>query len=107
MAQAAQAAGDVTAKRFEFSREKGSAASAVACFLRDMLTLRQGLEIVQSGKEKWPETPTVHPAVRPSPNQFAKGSGLLRKGFANSNSSPRNTLIRRPTQIFVDADAEK
>ena len=107
MAQAAQAAGDVTGKRFEFSKEKGSAASAVACFLRDMLTLRQGLEIMQSGKEKWPETPTVQPAVRPAPNQFAKGSGLLRKGFANSNSSPRNTLIRRPTQIFVDADAEK
>ena len=107
MAQAAQAAGEVTVKRFDISKEKGSAASAVACFLRDMLTLRQGLEIVQASKEKWPETPTVQPAVRPSPNQFARGSGLLRKGFATSNSSPRNTLIRRPTQIFVDADAEK
>ena len=43
MAQAAEAAGEAMARRFNTSREKGSAASAVACFLRDLDTLRQAL----------------------------------------------------------------
>ncbi len=102
MAKAAQTAGEVTARRFEFSKEKGSAASAVACFLRDMMTLRQGMEMMHSPLEDLPETPSVQSAVRPS--QFAAGTGLLRH---NGNSSPRKTLIRRPTQIFVDADTGK
>jgi hypothetical protein len=42
--------------------------------------------------------------VRPSLTQFAKGSSLSRKG--QSGSSSRNTLIRRPAPIFVDADTE-
>jgi hypothetical protein len=103
MSKAAQAAGEVTARRFEFSREKGSAASAVSCFLRDMMTLRQGLEIIQPSAEDAPETPTQQTAVRPS--QFAGGTGLLSR--ASAQSYPRNTLIRRPTQIFVDADKGK
>src|SRR6185437_12260456 len=37
LAQAAQTAGEANSRRFEFSKEKGSAASAVACFLRDMM----------------------------------------------------------------------
>jgi len=48
MAQAAQDAGEATVRRFENSKEKGSAASAVACFLRDMMTLRRGMEMMQS-----------------------------------------------------------
>jgi len=36
MAQAAQSAGEATSRRFNTSREKGSAASAVSCFMRDM-----------------------------------------------------------------------
>ena len=102
MAKAAQTAGEVTARRFEFSKEKGSAASAVACFLRDMMTLRQGIEMMHSPLENLPETPSVQSAVRPS--QFAAGTGLLRH---DANSLPRKTLIRRPTQIFVDADTGK
>jgi hypothetical protein len=102
MSRAAQTAGEVTARRFEFSKEKGSAASAVACFLRDMMTLRQGIEMMHSPLEDLPETPSVQSAVRPS--QFAAGTGLLRN---DGNSSPRRTLIRRPTQIFVDADTGK
>jgi hypothetical protein len=100
MAEAAQAAGEATARRFEASREKGSAASAVACFMRDMMTLRRGLDMLQQNQEHAHETPDVQPAVRP---RFGGNtSGALNGGF-----SPRNSLIRRPTQIFVDADAEK
>ena len=102
MARAAETAGEVTARRFEFSKEKGSAASAVACFLRDMMTLRQGMEMIHSPLENLPETPSVQSAVRPS--QFAAGTGLLRH---DGNSPPRKSLIRRPTQIFVDADTGK
>jgi len=99
MAQAAQTAGEITSRRYEFSKDKGSAASAVACFLRDMMTLRQGLEIIHPSRENLPETPSVQPAVRPSLTQ-----SLSRKGQPGSSS--RNTLIRRPAPIFVDADTE-
>src|SRR5579859_1598416 len=51
MARAAQAAGEAMARRFDNSKEKGSAASAVACFLRDMVTLRRGLEMMQSSTD--------------------------------------------------------
>jgi hypothetical protein len=40
---AAEAAGEAMARRFHNAREKGSAASSVACFLRDLDTLRQSL----------------------------------------------------------------
>jgi hypothetical protein len=102
MAQAAQVAGEATAHRFDFSKEKGSAASAVACFLRDMMTLRQGLDMVQPASDNTPETPTIQPAVQPSSTQFSDNSnGTLRNGFGGG--SPRNSLIRRPAPIFVDA----
>jgi hypothetical protein len=41
--RAAEAAGEAMARRFEYAHDKGSAASAVACFLRDLDTLRQRL----------------------------------------------------------------
>jgi len=105
MAKAAQTAGEVTARRFEYSAEKGSAATAVACFLRDMMTLRQGLDLMRSSAGDLPETPSVQSAVRPSSTRPGNGSGLLRQGVIKPSS--RNTLIRRPAQIFVDADTEK
>ena len=105
MAQAAQVAGEATSRRYDSSKEKGSAASAVACFLRDMMTLRRGLEMVQSPGGN-AETPTVQPAVQPSSVQFAKSSGPLKSGL-NGGGSQRSTFIRKPAQIFVDADAEK
>ncbi len=102
MAQAAQAAGEANARRFDSSRDKGSAASAVACFLRDMMTLRRGLEMLQSTIEQAPETSSMQ-SVSSSSTQFNANSGPLRNG-----SSPgRSTLIRRPAQIFVDADTDK
>jgi hypothetical protein len=105
MAQAAQAAGEATARRFDNSKEKGSAASAVACFLRDMVTLRRGLEMMQPSSDRSPETPTVQPAVQPSQRtKFAGNSGGLQNG--SGSASRRNSLIRRPSQIYVDADTE-
>ncbi len=106
MAKAAQVAGEATVRRYDYSKEKGSAASAVACFLRDMMTLRQGLEMMESSLGNAPETPTVQPVVQPSQAQFPGNTNTLRGGFGNS-SSARNSLIRRPSPIYVDADAEK
>lgn len=112
MAKAAQAAGEATARRYDTSKEKGSAASAVACFMRDMMTLRRGFEMVQVvDSERSPETPDGQPAVQPNTKRFGAntpptnfGNGL---GAQGARFAPRSSLIRRPTQIFVDADAEK
>jgi hypothetical protein len=49
MARAAAAAGEALRQRFENARSRGSAASSVACFLRDLDTLRQSLNIMNSG----------------------------------------------------------
>lgn len=106
MAKAAQAAGDATARRYDFSKEKGSAASAVACFLRDMMTLRQGLEMMESAMGNTPETPSVQPVVQPNRAPFPGNTHTSRSGFGSS-SSARNSLIRRPSPIYVDADAQK
>jgi hypothetical protein len=106
MAQAAQVAGEATLRRFDNAKEKGSAASAVACFLRDMLTLRRGLEMAQAPTEFSPQTPFNQPVVQPTPKRSTfvpkGGSGPLQ-----SSPTPRSNLIRRPTQVFVDADTEK
>jgi len=106
MARAAQAAGEATARRYDFSKEKGSAASAVACFLRDMMTLRQGMEMMESSPGNTPETPSVQPVVQPGQAEFSGRRNTLLGSFGNS-SSAHNSLIRRPSPIYVDADAEK
>ncbi len=106
MAQAARAAGEATVRRFDNSKEKGSAASAVACFLRDMVTLRRGLEMMQPSPESASDTSANQPVVQPPQKmRFAGSSGPLQNG--SGKSSPRNSLIRRPTQIYVDADSTK
>jgi hypothetical protein len=105
MAQAAQAAGEATARRFDNSKEKGSAASAVACFLSDMVTLRRGLDIMQAS-DRAAETPAFQPVVQPPQKmKFAGSSGPLQDG--PGKSPPRNSLIRRPAQMYVDADSTK
>jgi hypothetical protein len=110
MAQAAQMAGEATSRRFESSKDKGSAASAVACFMRDMMTLRRGLDMLQQGLESSSESESdMQPVIEPMPRRFG-GSGLLRNAGMNtgmSGLSPRNSLIRRPAPIFVDADSDK
>ncbi|WIG57954.1 MAG: hypothetical protein OJF49_000699 [Ktedonobacterales bacterium] len=42
---------DVTARRYENATSKGSAASAVACFLHDMDRLRQGMSAFEGGAD--------------------------------------------------------
>src|SRR6266567_2488181 len=103
MAQAAQSAGDATGRRYESSKEKGSAASAVACFMRDMMTLRSGIEMMQQTLESPAETPSFQQAVQPPQAPFSSNTNTVSGGFAGS--SPRNSLIRRPSPIYVDADS--
>ena len=85
LAKAAQAAGEATNRRFDFSKEKGSAASAVACFLRDMMTLRQGLEMVDNPMGNTPETPSVQPAVQPMQTQYTNNPNAMRGGLGNAS----------------------
>ena len=47
-------AGDVTARRFENANSKGSAASAVACFLHDMDRLRRAMIQLEGGEDLGP-----------------------------------------------------
>ena len=115
MAEAAQQAGDATGRRFEAAKDKGSAASAVACFMRDMLTLRRGLDMILQHSESHTEAQahSVRLAGKPSRTpRFSSGnnSSFNRdSSLRNSPSAqkPRNTLIRRPAPIFVDADTNK
>jgi hypothetical protein len=106
MAEAAQAAGEATGRRFNTSREKGSAASAVSCFMRDMMTLRRGLDLLQQSGQL-PQTSNAQPAVKPPPSRLSNAGVPLFNGNSSSGQLPRSSLIRRPSQIFVDADTEK
>ena len=112
-AEAAQLAGDATGRRFETAKDKGSAASAVACFLRDMLTLRRGLDMMLQLSSE-PRTEGYNARLNSKPlrtSHFSSNSASPNRSSSLSASSdtqkPRNTLIRRPSPIFVDADANK
>ena len=82
--EAAQASNDTMARRYDNAKAKGSAASSVACFLRDMDSLRQSLALLETG-------------------DIAQGPRL---GGVNSQPmAPRTTkssIIRNP--MIVDAD---
>jgi hypothetical protein len=104
IAQAAQAAGEANARRFENAKDKGSAASAVACFLRDMMTLRQGLEMQRPERMNTTETPSYQQVSAQPTMQFGNMSTGPLGG--RGASSQRNSLIRRPGPVFVDADAQ-
>jgi hypothetical protein len=105
MAQAAQSSGEATARRFETAKDKGSAAFAVSCFMRDMVTLRRGLELLQqSGLAR--HTTSPQPAVKSSSNRFSP-TGTLFNSSSTSGQVQRNPLIRRPSPTFVDADTQK
>lgn len=108
IAEAAELAGDATGRRFETAKEKGSAASAVACFMRDILTLRRGIEMIQQHLEPHTETHNMRSAGELSrAPRFTSSTTSSSLRNAPSNQKPRNTLIRRPAPIFVDADANK
>jgi len=106
MAQAAQAAGEATSRRFETSKDKGSAASAVACFMRDMMTLRRGLDLMQQNSDRGQETPDIQPAFARTFGNTSNGSQLNNRP-STSGSLRNGQLIRRPSPIFVDADSQK
>jgi hypothetical protein len=106
MAEAAQSAGEATSRRYETSKEKGSAASAVACFMRDMMTLRRSLDMVQQTNSNISDTPKEQPNLQQNGRFGGQNSGSLFNS-PSGGTSPRSTLIRRPTQIFVDADSKK
>lgn len=113
VAEAAQLAGDATGRRFETAKDKGSAASAVACFMRDMLTLRRGLEMVlQLSSEPRTEGHNAQLGGKPSrAPRFSNNNAAPNRGpslrTSPDSQRPRNTLIRRPAPIFVDADTNK
>ncbi len=112
LAKAAQQAGEATARRFDTSKEKGSAASAVACFMRDMMTLRRSMDLIQASNEQLSQTSNSQPVVKspplsPLPRQFGNGGTGSLLGSSMSGGMSRSSLIRRPTQIFVDADTQK
>ena len=114
MAKAAQAAGEATARRFDTSKDKGSAASAVACFMRDMMTLRRGFEMVQvvDADRSTPETPNGQPVVQPMTKRYADAPNASFDSGSSMRTTtgafgPRSSLIRRPAQIFVEADSDK
>jgi len=89
-AQASQAAAEATSRRFENARDKGSAASAVACFLRDLDTLRQSLMLLDL-----PEDVQI---------QNLANSGVFPVPGRRGATAGRTPLIRKPAQIFVDAE---
>lgn len=83
--EASQIAAETMARRFESARSKGSAASSVACFLRDVDSLRQSLVELEGG---------------------AQPNSQQRMGGMNSQSISQRTgkapIIRNP--MIVDAD---
>jgi hypothetical protein len=76
---------DVMLKRFENSQSKGSAASAVACFLHDLDSLRQSLVALEGG-----EDPAAQRMGSPRPAQQI------------SQRTGKSPIIRNP--MIVDAD---
>lgn len=89
-AKAAQLAAEGTSSRFENARDRGSAASAVVCFLRDLDTLRQGLQML--------DLPEDVQQVN-----YLANSGIFPMS-GRGNTAARTPLIRRPAQMFVDAE---
>jgi hypothetical protein len=72
--------------------------------MRDMMTLRRGLDLLLQS-DTLPQTSNAQPAVKPSSGR--PGTGTLFNGGSSNGQMPRSSLIRRPTQIFVDADTQK
>lgn len=115
MAQAAQVAGEANTRRYEASKEKGSAASAVACFMRDIMTLRRGIDLMQSSSgnmDGMSDTPNTQPAVQAaqqsqSQQQPPSGNEAFPPRRMFTGGSPQRTLIRRPSPIYVDADRQQ
>jgi hypothetical protein len=75
MARAAQVAGEALRQRFENARGRGSAASSVACFLRDLDTLRQSMNMLSlpdDGQAGYTGTGYNSPGSPPSASRTGK-----------------------------------
>ncbi|MGZ3581978.1 MAG: hypothetical protein ACXWP6_04460 [Ktedonobacterales bacterium] len=83
--QASQATVDSMARRFDNAQTKGSAASAVACFMRDLDSLRQSMMLLEGGE----------PDAAPRMGGIESRPQLSQR----TNKSP---IIRNP--MIVDAD---
>jgi hypothetical protein len=83
--EAAQIANDQMARRFDNSQTKGSAASSVVCFLRDLDSLRQSLTIIEGGE------------IAPAPRM-----GGVNTQQPISQRTNKGPIIRNP--MIVDAD---
>jgi len=72
--------------------------------------LRRGIEMMQQSTDARVDTSNRHTTTDPQARinrRFDGGNnGSLLNG-SGSGVTPRNSLIRRPAQIFVDADSEK
>ena len=89
-AQASQLSIEGATRRFENARDRGSAASAVVCFLRDLDTLRQSLLMLDLPEDVQQVNNLANSGVFPM-----NGRG---------NTAARTPLIRRPAQMYVDAE---
>ncbi len=75
MARAAAVAGESLRQRFENARGRGSAASSVACFLRDLDTLRQSMNIMtlpDDGRSGYTGTGYAPQSAPPSASRTGK-----------------------------------
>jgi hypothetical protein len=75
---------DPVIRRYESSHAKGSAASAVACFMRDLEQLRQALLQMEGGEVGDPR------------------AGVMSQHMTSSQRSAKGPIIRNP--MIVDAD---
>jgi hypothetical protein len=82
--EAAQASGETMGRRYDNAKVKGSAASSVACFLRDMDSLRQSLALFENGEV----------------SQDPRMGGVISQPVAPRTS--KSSIIRNP--MIVDAD---
>lgn len=83
--EAAQASNETMSRRFDNSKAKGSAASSVACFLRDMDSLRQSLALIENGEVA----------------QAPRMGGVVSQPLAPRTA--KSSIIRNP--MIVDADS--
>lgn len=81
---AAKASNETMVRRFENAKVKGSAASSVACFLRDMDSLRQSLALIENGEVA----------------QAPRMGGVISQPVAPRTA--KSSIIRNP--MIVDAD---
>ncbi len=92
LASAAAAAGEAIRQRFDNARSRGSAASSVACFLRDLDTLRQSITLMNSGSGQYPGM---------TGNYTGNSSYAPQSSASSASRTGKSPIIRDPR--IVDA----